>query len=114
MMSKQMMSKQEMFNRAYRGLASQGWVRSIDSSGCVYKNERGHRCAWGWVDLSLDANDIGPVADLNAGIAADLGFNELVFATQLQNLHDSSEDWKLEADFVSFADRNNLTIPVLT
>ncbi len=46
------MTKQEMFDKAVEGLASQNWVRCSDpKGGCVYRRstENGEmRCAYGW------------------------------------------------------------------
>lgn len=93
-----MLTKQEMFNKAYLGLASQGFercgeYRAGDSSGlrrfvCEYSNREGTRhCAWGWVDTSIPYGTLGRVTHL-AGIALTLSNADLTFATRLQLQHD--------------------------
>jgi hypothetical protein len=111
-----MLTKQEMFDRAYRGLASQGWRRAVSDRGCSYATDDGRRCAWGWVDMSLGASVTGPVSLLRAkkiGLAADLDDGAFEFADDLQACHDSTDDQSLEREFAFFAVRHNLTIPVL-
>ena len=91
------MTKQEMFDKAVRGLAKQCWKRAarvtdIGNSICVYQDKDGNRCAWGWIDLSL-TDDEGGVATLKnrgIGIAATLNDDELEFASLLQLAHDET------------------------
>jgi hypothetical protein len=112
-----MLTKQEMFDRAYRGLASQGWRAALSGSACAYVGMEGMRCAWGWVDLSLTEIHRGTVEDLrNAkiGLAANLDFDDLAFASDLQRCHDESKDGDgMRSDFNAMALRYGLTIPVL-
>lgn len=89
------MTIQEMFDKAVRGLASQGWNRCLsngDYGTCCYSNQANMRCAWGWVDLELGIEHVGTVYDLanNGGIAATLSREELQFARQLQIAHDGA------------------------
>lgn len=97
-----MITKQEMFNRAYVGLKSQGFTRcgyrATDDSGndgfmCTYSDEFGKHCAWGWVDTSLNSSQAGAVYSLREdgiGLAADLRGDLLDFAQRLQLAHDES------------------------
>lgn len=97
-----MITKQEMFNRAVRGLRSQGFERCMSNPGPdldpepVYNDGNGRHCAWGWVDRS-----IGPEAKNNAffvedlalegvGIAKSLTTDLLAFGRNLQWCHDDS------------------------
>lgn len=97
------MTKQEMFDLAVRGLRSQDWTRaySVIKGRCVYETENGERCAFGWIDRSLTAFDQGNVYrlnDLNIGLAANMGLDELSFAYFLQRAHDDNpknEDMEL-------------------
>lgn len=111
------LSKQEMFDRAYRGLASQRWAKSTNAmDGCVYAGRAGRRCAWGWVDTSLERRHYGNVRDLHdegIGVAADMGHDEIVFALELQSCHDQADD-NMRIDLERFAKLHNLTIPELT
>ena|SRR5687767_9076692 len=97
-----MPTKQEMFNRAYIGLARQGFVKCeqtepvYNGSKCLYRKEMADgtvcRCAFGHVDTSLDqqAGDVYSLATSGVGLAATLSQEELFFAYQLQRAHDSS------------------------
>lgn len=110
------LTKQEMFDRAYRGLASQGWRRSTGSSGCVYLTADGRRCAWGWVDTSLESDAYGSVGRLRRhgiGIAASLDDSMLEFAERLQIRHDNADDDHLRMRLEEFAAEHSLSIPEL-
>jgi hypothetical protein len=90
-----MITKQEMFDRAVRGLASQGWERCVFKNACVFTDDKGKRCAWGWVDTSLGSSINGNVRALwehGIGIAAQLNDSDLEFALALQEAHDRSYD----------------------
>lgn len=110
------LTRQEMFDRAYRGLASQGWRRAYEVNSCEYVTDDGRRCAWGWVDPSLtdeDSGDVQGLFDKERGVAAYLSLDDLRFAMALQDAHDSSTDDTLERDLRAFAGRQGLAIPVL-
>lgn len=111
-------TRQEMFNRAFLGLASQGWMQAISGGTCRYATPDGRRCAWGWVDRFLTSMHGGSVWNLRSqhlGIAAIIPEEDMDFARRMQNAHDclgasrSAED--LEYRFRDFAKFNNLTIP---
>lgn len=112
---------QEMFNRAWNGLKSQGWRQARRIHGaCVYQTEDGRRCAWGWVDTSL-TDQGGGVYSLRSsriGIAARLSSDDLEFASALQAAHDGSGSGgavynpsELEQRFREFAHFYKLEIP---
>jgi hypothetical protein len=92
------MTKQEMFDKAVRGLAKQCWKRAarvtdIGNSICVYQDKDGNRCAWGHVDTSLDSEVDGGVRKLHEqkiGLAAGLTDSEVMFAQILQTTHDDA------------------------
>lgn len=112
------MTIQEMFNKAYLGLASQGFQRCISEDGrCVYSsNDATMHCAWGWVDPSLGPEVTGSVKSLRdnsmMGVAATLSESDLIFALELQNAHDSAADSKYMRTRLGVVARNyNLTIP---
>jgi hypothetical protein len=92
---------QEMFDRAVRGLASQGWEPCVSDgsnrqeSVCLYSDGTGKHCAWGWVDPSLERSQKGTVAQLRhrrVGIAATLNHAQGGFARQLQTCHDENSE----------------------
>lgn len=114
------LTKQEMFDRAYRGLASQGWKRAADGGRCLYLTDDGRRCAWGWIDpeatASVEAMSIGDVRDLKyerVGLASSLDKEDLNFALDLQQEHDMSTDRTLARNMREFAARHSLAIPEL-
>jgi len=44
------MKNQEIFDKAYLGLKSQGFIRSVSSGiSCVYRGPEGRKCAVGWL-----------------------------------------------------------------
>ena len=122
-----MLTKQEMFDRAYIGLASQGFEQCTTSLGtCIYTSNDGSKhCAWGWVDPAAWALTAVSVPSFGAsldslisariGIAADLYENGLyTLASALQGAHDSAnsaDDMKVK--FRQLAQDFNLTIPEL-
>lgn len=114
-------SRQEMFDRAWRGLRGQGFVRSASRDGtgvCLYVSQTGARCAWGWADPSLRAEDNhrGSVVDLHygttRGVAPSLSEDDVDWATELQRCHDNGITPSLmESNLRAFALRFNLVIP---
>ena len=118
------LTQQEMFDRAWRGLRSQGWEKSVAArqvdmgSTCVYLNDKGRRCAWGWVDPdatgALRGRDRAmPLSSLRSqgiGLAANLSDEDYLFASALQNAHDAIGG-DLEERMRLFAKTRNLTIP---
>lgn len=95
--AQEMFNIQEMFNKAYLGLKSQGFERCMEDNSlfaCSYSNN-GKHCAWGWVDTSIDDEmarlNRGTVASLiedGIGLASELTPYEAEFAYKLQCAHD--------------------------
>jgi hypothetical protein len=119
-----MLTKQEMFTRAWNGLRAQGWKLSINPSGsCRYKSPDGYRCAWGHVDPygtdRPEAEGIGVrrLAREGIGIAAVLKGPELSFAGKLQAAHDDSASGNnpsrsdMEANLRALAAEHGLEVP---
>lgn len=114
-----------MFNRAWRGLKSQGWMLAVRQAGepgsrCAYLTADGRRCAWGWVDPEGTANITeGGVGSLHAdgvGLAAQLSRDAVDWACALQNAHDRVDPCygafrDLKTSMEAFAEEHNLTIP---
>lgn len=110
------LSRQEMFERAWKGLAEQEFRKAQTNGSCSYQTPNGDRCAWGHVDTSLTARDIGSVRTLvenKVGLAALLSVEDTAFAMALQRAHDCSKgdldmkhalrllasDWQLNYEF---------------
>ena len=125
----QPLTRQEMFNRAYKGLASQNWEKCLEINPvgrrplCVYDDGAGKHCAWGWVDKSLGPEVRMTVEDLvvgKIGLAAELATDDVPFAKELQRAHDRYDpknvfvnmpNQPMKKRFEDFAARWNLTIP---
>lgn len=128
-MDQEIPSRQEMFNRAWNGLKSQGWEPAFAAGSCEYITQDGKRCAWGWVDPEgtvspLGYGRIGSVNSLRmeaGGLARRLSESDAAFAMELQDAHDrvplasergaSGRFTSLEESMRDFAGRHQLTIP---
>lgn len=108
-----MLSKQEMFDRAVRGLHSQNWEQCRDQYGCQYRRGDRH-CAWGWVDPDQDNCHFG-VSGLRSnrsGLAAQIAAEDQEFAEQLQHAHDTGANPQLmKQKFQALGERHFLTWP---
>lgn len=82
--------RQEMFDRAVRGLASQGFEKCEIGGSCRYADNEGRHCAWGWVDPSLTSSDMESVYGIrHKGVAATMSEDEILgFGLSLQKAHD--------------------------
>jgi hypothetical protein len=122
------LNRQEAFNRAWNGLASQGWTtahkQTILGVACTYLTEDGRRCAWGWVDpegtslgaSSVPGDDITDLRRLGYGIAKNLNDYDVEFAKMLQAAHDNvafgtAKPANLEESMRYFATGHGLTVP---
>ena len=127
------MTKQEMFDRAWRGLKVQGFARAVrmttveertlpngrlepEAEICCYLDSNGNRCAWGHVDPEGTAtNPAMTVTDLRVhriGIAASLTDDGVEFARELQRAHDAPYSAiGVERDMRQVAEKHGLTIP---
>lgn len=112
------MDKQAIFNQAVKGLASQGFQRSLfKDGGCAYRGAEGRRCALGWCipDERYDAafegqgpHDEGVLRMVGAQRASET----IDFLEALQDAHDyprTPEDMK--RDLIDVANRWHLALP---
>ncbi len=117
-------SRQEMFNRAWNGLKSQGFERCMALCGgheqCAYTDETGTKhCAWGWVDpaaaASGSAGSVYLLQDEKVGIAGAVDkydYAMVKFMADLQSAHDSGKTpADMEQHLRSFALKYELEIP---
>lgn len=121
-------TRQEIFNVAYRGLASQGFRRSTNDMGCAYRGDGGRRCAIGWcisdAEYNRDFEGTSPAfgdpknkdffyhrrADIRK--AARISDSDATFARELQARHDEgTSPASLQSMLESFAKLHDLTIP---
>lgn len=102
------MTRQEIFNKAYLGLKSQGFKQSEWAGSCKYNGPNNTHCAIGWVIPDLPENyTIGAIAwtfpEKLIGVIAE-NLEELdqlrPFLQDLQIAHDGYDPqtmkWKLE------------------
>lgn len=115
------LTKQEMFDRAYRGLAGQKWRQSIrpGNDSCVYNGPNRTHCAFGWIDTKIPAlynsdTSIQMLHDAGVGVAAKLDAELLGFAAELQNAHDGADVPRdMRSAFKAIASEHGLKIPRL-
>ncbi len=117
------MNRQEFFNKAYLGLASQGFVRSTTGGafapGCQYRLETQDgvlKCAIGHCipdelyTPEMEATTLRMVLEA-MGIRGD---DDYVFARDLQSAHDTARSPKsMEYSLQRIARKHNLTVPEL-
>lgn len=122
-------SRQEMYDRAYRGLAGQDWERVTVNGHCAYlkvSDGRILRCAWGHVDPEetgrcADAGNVFDLAWAKVGLAGRLSEDDLMWADELQGMHDGAGFGReregcpvdMEERFHWFAAKHGLVIPQL-
>ncbi len=110
-------SIQELFDRAWNGLAAQKWRKATTGRGltCVYLAANGDRCAWGHADPEGTAGQIAGVGSLRVdgvGIAGHLDDRGFHFATMLQRAHDACQIDESMADRLrAVAKAFDLTVP---
>lgn len=119
-------TRQEWFELAVRGLAGQGWERSISEGGdaCLYRGADGKRCAIGFgipdaaFDPAWDRRGNGAyVLQRDQHISAtdapvDRSGCEQSFLSLLQQQHDKQPTPGLmRSAFLAFAQTHNLTWP---
>ena len=88
-----MMTKQEILDKAVRGLRAQNWQPAYKDGSCMYQTYSGLRCAWGHVDTTLTWESCkASKTNLFMDICGDADF-----ANELQAAHDCSattaDDW---------------------
>lgn len=112
-------TRQEIFNVAYRGLASQGFRQSLGEYGCAYRGDNDSRCAIGWCipdanyKEKFDRSNFGlTVLHGDVQAAANISWTEEQFGRALQHVHDDHDEPKdLKAALEEFARKRELTIP---
>lgn len=91
-----MMSINEVYQRAVRGLAAQGWRQSLVDGHCAYRGECGLKCAVGhgiddttaenWDSILIDVGSLPRAARAAAGLPDNLDFLQ-----RMQGAHDSAD-----------------------
>lgn len=112
-------NRQQIFNEAYLGLASQGFVRSIAAETdlgaplCMYRGFGGRKCAVGWcIPDSAYTEELEGIVTDNVLAAAGIDEDDRAFVADLQMVHDlSSQPTEMRRRLEDFARENGLTIP---
>lgn len=103
------MRLQTMFNKAYKGLASQGFERCVNSQGHCKYSAKGMHCAVGWI-VPLHANTNGDVNTIARRGYIKITNDQETFLSELQQAHDNGIDdvrFQMEAVAMEYG----LTIP---
>lgn len=124
------MTPQEIFDKAYIGVVTQGQPSVKVGKGCVYRGENGNKCAIGHLIDDATAkrwdkyemSGIGSVS-IRAKIKPDWLDANIKLLENIQAAHDNTylQEWQ-ETDFVEdykkqmgyIARENNLTIPEMS
>src|SRR5688572_28138575 len=99
------MTRQELFDKAVRGLRSQHWEACTDEfETCIYADDVGRHCAWGWIDETSwpykSADDtVSVLRARGVGLAAQLSDADLEWALELQKAHDHESHLHMEQRF---------------
>ncbi len=108
-------TKQELFDIVVRGLAKQGWAKSLVGGRCVYNGPGDIHCAAGHilvefgVEIPEGWNDASWVLLVNRKVVCDTHTN---FIRDLQHMHDSLLGEPLERKFRNFAIERGFTWPL--
>jgi hypothetical protein len=109
--------RQEWFNKAWTGLKSQGFKRSVNSSDtCYYRGTEGRRCAIGWLmpdenyRPEFEGTAATPAIIAACGIEPDV--NNHAWLTELQCAHDHGyTPEEMVRRLRDFARRSELVVP---
>lgn len=115
---------QDAYTKAYRGLESQNWRQSTQSTGddsgmCVYRGTEGRKCAVGWVipdavytpGMEGKGVTFAMVEELYPDLNEADQCSMQDFLRDLQNLHDDCEGAKMKNAFVVYGRNHELVIP---
>lgn len=113
-----LMTKQEIFTKAYLGLKGQGFAKAYSESrqGCQYRAPDGLRCAIGHVlpdELYVEMFDEKFLSGSELKQYVSI-FDEVPdeFLDDLQGIHDNSYSAEsMEHRLLQFADKHSLTVP---
>lgn len=112
-----MIDRQDVFNKAYRGLRAQGFVRSMYAGrwgeNCAYNGEGGRHCALGWVwPIPQEYNGCALYDLPNECMVGEPSDEDKAFLGRLQRIHDSNcEPRYMAEDLANFAAVHGLDIP---
>lgn len=120
-------TRQEIFDRCWNGLASQGWKPSlaVDRTMCCYRGAEGRQCNVGRLipdelyDPRMEGYGASYLFCAWPDVAALFDPKDVQFVEHLQCIHDAAVDEpenhraeEMRRRMESFAEKHNLTIPV--
>ena len=111
------MDNQQIFDKAVKGLASQGFKRSMRSGTkeCAYRGEGCRRCAIGWLipNSNYSTKLEGKTSVyIDVRQAAGLKHDQQAFARRLQDAHDyAKNEYGVKENLLEVASSFNLKIP---
>lgn len=115
------LTRQQVFDKAYIGLAAQGFQQSMDTErNCRYRSYGGLKCAIGHCipdelyDSEMEGKSIeeGFIAVFLPGFLAD---HDNTFLKDLQICHDEADEPRdMEGQLRNFAEQWGLTVPEVT
>jgi len=108
--------QQELFNKAWLGMKSQGWQKSASGGTCWYRSPDGKRCAVGWLipDDKYEQwfEGHGVISEITEAIGCSATDDSRYWLERLQSLHDDEfSQSSREVRFRLFARDEDLTIP---
>lgn len=113
-LNEEVITRQEAFDRVVRGLAAQGWERSVSERGtCLYRGPEGRKCAAGHLipdDLYDPAMETWAAARQEVRCALPTVSDGPGFVRDMQVAHDHPEK-TLKEDFRDLAASHELTWP---
>lgn len=112
------MTHQEIFNKVYLGLKSQGFQQSWDSSLelCAYRGDDGLKCAAGWLipdelyNPEFEGSAVSQLVKRSGKADPSKLFDDTAFVSQLQAIHDCFKN-SMQERLEKFAEENGLEVP---
>jgi hypothetical protein len=115
------LNEQKLFDKAYKGIKSQGFEKSGGKDSCLYtseKNGRTYHCAIGWIceGSQMPAECVSP-KDSTFWTSLELDITLIPesrrdFLYKLQSIHDHAENPDdMQKRAIKFAEKHGLTIP---
>jgi len=105
------MTKQEVFDTAVRGLASQGWRQSKNGKWCAYRGREGRRCAAGWLFPDSVCEGYNVESAISEFRLSELD-EHVTFIVDMQEIHDGCRNPEIMCEaFRNLAEAHSLTWP---
>jgi hypothetical protein len=109
--------RQEWFNKAWAGLKSQGFERSVNSNDtCYYRGTEGRRCAIGWLmpdeNYRPEFEGNAATADIISACGINPTDSNMGWLCNLQSMHDGYHTpEEMVVALRRFAEQSGLVVP---